>query len=222
MDADRLRLAEYKNMQFPKCKICRRLGVKLFLKGDKCGEQKCPIIRKPYPPGPQRKRRSRNFSEYKRELIAKQKLKNWYNLSERQFRNYVEEVLEKKGKMENAAARLIKKIENRFDNTIFRLGFGISRPHARQLVSHGHFLINGRPVNIASFQLKKGDKINVHPSSQKLPAFKEYAVKLKKHKLPLWLKLDIKSFEAEVIGDPSVEEASPPAEISTIFEYYSR
>ncbi len=211
-------------MQDNKCKICRRLGVKLFLKGEKCLSPKCPLIRKPYPPGMKRKRRrgGRDLSEYAKELREKQKLKNWYNLREKQFRNYVKEILNKRSKVEDASTLLIQKLESRFDNVIFRLGFSGSRPQARQMVSHGHFLINGKPVNIPACQLKKGDKVNVNLASQKKKVFSNMTPLLKKHQTPSWLKISPEKLEGEVIGKPSLEEVAPPAEISTIFEYYSR
>jgi len=209
-------------MQDSKCRICRRLGVKLFLKGEKCLSPKCPIVRRPYPPGQKRKRRLRALSEYGKELREKQRLKNWYNLEERQFKRYVKETLESRGKIEDAATFLIKKLESRFDNVIFRLGFASSRAQARQLVSHSHFLINGKPVNIPSYQLKKGDKITFHQTSQKKFIFKNLRAKLKKYQPPSWLSLNIKTLTGKVTAVPSLEEAAPPVEIPTIFEFYSR
>ena len=205
-----------------KCKICRRLGTKLFLKGEKCLSPKCPIVRKSYAPGQKRKRRFGALSEFGKELKEKQKLKNWYNLKEKQFRNYVRDVLKRRGKVEDSAALLIQKLESRFDNVVFRLGFAGSHKKSRQLVSHGHFLINGRKVNIPSYQLKKGDKISINPFSKEKKIFSNVAIALKKHQAPSWLKLDTEKLEGEVIGKPRLEEVAPPAEISTIFEYYSR
>lgn len=209
-------------MQNKKCRICRRLGVKLFLKGEKCLSPKCPMVKRPYPPGQKRKRRLRALSEYGKELREKQRLKNWYNLEERQFRKYVKEVLGSRGKIEDAATFLIKKLESRLDNIIFRLGFASSRTQARQLVNHGHFLIDGKPVNIPSYQLKKGDKITLHQTSQKKLIFKNLRAKLKKYQPPPWLSLNIKTLTGKVTALPSLEEVAPPAEITTIFEFYSR
>lgn len=205
-----------------KCRICRRLGAKLFLKGEKCLSPKCPIIRRPYPPGQKGKRRLRRISEYGKQLREKQKLKKWYNLRERQFKNYVKEVLESRRKVEDAPSLLIKKLESRLDNVIFRLGLVASRAHARQLVSHGHFLMNGKPVNIPSYQVKKGDKITLWPGSEKKNIFQNLQTKLKKHQLPSWLSFDIKNLTGEVVDSPTFEETSPPADISAIFEFYSR
>ncbi len=209
-------------MRNTSCKICRRLGEKLFLKGERCSSPKCALIKKPNPPGIKKKRRFTTPSEYGKELREKQKLKNWYNLKEQQFAKYVREILKKRGKIENASAVLIAKLESRFDNVIFRLGFASSRSQARQLVSHGHFLINGKAVNISAYQLKQGDKITIKPASRKKKNIEKLAVSLKKYQPPVWLKLDAENLQAEVIGAPTLIEAAPPAELSTIFEYYSR
>ncbi|MDP3990694.1 MAG: 30S ribosomal protein S4 [Candidatus Nealsonbacteria bacterium] len=202
------------------CKICRRLGSKLFLKGEKCLSPKCSLLKKPYPPGVKKKKRFKALSDYGKELKEKQKLKNWYNLKEGQFRRYVKDILERRNKVEDAVELLIQKLETRFDNVIFRLGLASSRSQARQLVSHRHFLINGKIVNIPSYHLKKGDKITIRPASKKL--LEKSAVSLKKYQPPVWLKINIQTLEGEVIGQPTFQESAPPAEISTIFEYYSR
>jgi len=209
-------------MKDKKCKICRRLGVKLFLKGERCLSQKCPIITKPYPPGEKGKKRTRQRSEYGKELSEKQKLKNWYNLKERQFRKYVKEVLEKRGKVEDAGALLIKKLENRLDNVVFRMGFTPSRVQARQIVNHGHFLVNEKKVNIPSYQVKKGDKISLRAGSRNKAIFQDLPTILKKHQVPSWIKINIEKLEGEIVGQPNLEEAASPAEISTIFEFYSK
>ena len=210
-------------MKKKKCKICRRAGTKLFLKGDRCLSPKCAMVRRPYPPGKKGKRRPSPLSEYGRQLREKQKLKNWYNLRERQFRKYVKEVLSSHKKTSaDSEEMLIKILESRLDNVVFVLGFASSRTQARQLVSHGHFLVNGRVVNIPSYQVKRGDVIALKPQSLKKNAFKDIMLKLKKQKIPSWLTLDLQKLEAKVIGEPSLKEASPPADISVIFEYYSR
>ena len=169
-----------------------------------------------------KKKRRTAISEYGKELREKQKLRNWYNLKERQFRKYVKEALGARGKVEDAAALFIKILESRLDNVVFRLGFVSSRPSARQLISHGHILVNDRLVNIASFSVKKGDKINIKPGSSKKNIFRNLPSVLKKHKPPSWLKLNAQNLEGKVVGVPNLEEAAPPAEISSIFEYYSR
>lgn len=198
------------------------MGTKLFLKGERCSSPKCAVIRKPDPPGPKRKGRFKQPSEYGKELQEKQKLKNWYNLRERQFAKYVKNILKRRSEVEDASGTLIQNLESRFDNVIFRLGFASSRIQARQFVSHGHFLINGKAVNKPSFELKKGDKVAVNPVARKKKNIEKAALSLKKYQPPAWLKLNPESLEAEVVGAPNLIEAAPPAELSTIFEFYSR
>ena len=205
-----------------KCKICRRQGAKLFLKGDRCSSPKCAMIRKPYVPGNKGKRRAKNISEYGKELKEKQKLRNWYNLEEKQFSNYVKEVLGKRSKEVDAATLLIRKLEKRLDNVVLRLGFAVSRVQARQLVSHRHFLVNKKIVDLPSYQVRKDDKITIRPTSVKKGVFQESLVTLKKHEAPAWLNLNVEKLEGQVLHEPTLEEASPPAEISIIFEYYSK
>jgi len=205
-----------------KCKICRRLGVKLFLKGERCLSPKCPMVKRPYPPGQKGKRRKGPPSEFGKESREKQKLKILYNLGEKQFKNYVKKVLERKGKVGDLSAFLIKILELRLDNIIFRLGFAYSRAEARQLVSHNFFLVNGKPVNLPSYQLKKGDVITVKPQKTKKVIFQNLKNLLKKYKTPSWLELDIEKLQGKVIDDPKLEEVAPPVEIPVIFEYYSR
>jgi small subunit ribosomal protein S4 len=201
-----------------KCKICRRAGVKLFLRGERCLSQKCAMIKKPYPPGQRAKKRMKAISEYGKELKEKQKLKNWYNLEENQFRNYVKKVLAAKSSSIDAGTRLISALENRLDNTVFRLGFAPSRRAARQMVSHGHFTVNGKSVNIPSYSVKEKDKIKI---AQK-ESFDKLVPVLKKYNPPSWLELKADSLEGKVISSPKLEEVSPPAELSSIFEFYSK
>ena len=211
-----------------KCKICRRAGIKLFLKGERCNSQKCAMIKRPYPPGMKGTRKTRGISEYGKELKEKQKLKNWYNLSETQFANYVKESLamsrrpSARSTNQDAASILIRKLENRLDNMVFRFGFASSRPLARQMISHGHFFVNGKPVNIPSLQTKQGDKIRIRPNSSKTKYFKDIIPELKKKQIVSWLKFNADKLEGEVVSSPVLEEIAPPVEISAAFEYYSR
>ncbi len=209
-------------MEKSKCKICRRLGVKLFLRSERCLSQKCAMVRKPYPPGPKAKKRKKILSEYGKDLREKQKLKNWYNLEEKQFRNYVKEILKARGRIADAGVSLVQTLESRLDNVIFRLGFAPSRRSARQMVSHRHFKINNKITNIPGYLVKKGDIISIHPSSFKKPNFQKLPSALKKYNPPSWLSLDIEKMEGKVIDEPNIEEAVPPAELSTIFEFYSK
>lgn len=210
-----------------KCKICRRLGVKLFLKGDRCLSQKCAMVKRAYPPGKKGKRRPKTLSEYGRELREKQKLRNWYNLRERQFRRCVKEILDThqkrgSGTAEDAPTLLIRAFESRLDNVIFRLGIAASRAQARQFISHGHFLVNGKKVKSPGYILKKGDKIGISSSGRKKSIFQGLPALLKNKQLPSWLSFSGETLEGKITGQPSLEEASPPAEISLIFEYYSK
>ncbi len=208
-------------MQDAKCKICRRIGQKLFLKGERCLSPKCPMIKRAYPPGFE-KRRRKTPSDYRKALSEKQKLRHWYGLSEHQFKKYVKETLAKRGKAEDISNELIKKLEKRLDNVIFRLGFAESRAHARQLVSHGFFLVNKKLVNIPSFKLKKEDVITIKEEKKKNPVFRDLPTLLKKKQVSSWLELNIEKLEGKFIGEPFLEEVLPPAEISVIFEFYSR
>jgi len=195
------------------------------------------MVKRPYPPGQKGKRRKGPPSEFGKESREKQKLKILYNLGEKQFKNYVKKVLERKGKVGDLSAFLIKILELRLDNIIFRLGFAYSRAEARQLVSHNFFLVNGKPVNLPSYQLKKGDVITVKPQKTKKVIFQNLKNLLKKYKTPSWLELDtqalakrgderssssIEKLQGKVIDDPKLEEVAPPVEIPVIFEYYSR
>jgi len=180
------------------------------------------MVKRPYPPGEKAKKRRGSLSEYGKELKEKQKLKNWYNLSEQQFSRYVMEVLNKRTKTEDAGALLIKKLENRLDNVVFQTGFAVSRIQARQLVSHGYFLINGRKINIPSYQIKKWDKISLHPKTSKKAIFNNIVSLLKKRKVPSWIKVNHEKLEVEIVGQANLEETIPPVEISSIFEFYSK
>jgi len=205
-----------------KCKICRRVGEKLFLRGERCLSPKCAIVKRAYPPGQKRKRRKGPLSEYGKELREKQKLRHWYNLEERQFKNYVNKILKKKGGVKDASGLFIKMLESRLDNVIFRLGFVLSRAKARQLVSHGFFLVNGKTMNFPAHQLKKGDVVKLKPEKSKKEIAKQFKNLVKKQTPPSWLKLNPEKLEAKVVGEPTPEEAAPPVEIAAIFEFYSR
>ena len=209
-------------MQTLKCKICRGVKTKLFLKAEKCLSPKCPMVVKPYAPGFQGKKRRKRSSEYGAQLIEKQKLKYWYGLSEKSLKQYVKEALSKRGRAGNTQTVLVQNLEKRLDNVIYRLGFVASRRTARQLVSHNHFLVNGKRVNIPSFRVEKGDKIALEESSRVKKIFQNLDINFKKSQRPVWLKLDAKKLEAVIMGEPSTEEVALPVEISHIFEFYSR
>ena len=210
-----------------KCKVCRRQGAKLFLRGERCFSPKCAMVKRPYAPGLKGKRRKRAPSEYAKELREKQKLKIWYGLGERQFKRYVKEILEKSRKRkesesEDTSITFIKRLESRLDNVAFRLGIVSSRALARQLVSHGYFKVNNRFVDIPSYRVKKGDVIQIRAEKLKKKVFQNLNSFLKKQKLPDWIELNPQTLEAKIISDPIVSPDSLPAEISSIFEFYSR
>lgn len=169
-----------------------------------------------------KKRRGGAASEYKKSLQEKQKMKRIYGLSEKQFKKYVKVALDKMQRVENVSEELVKSLEKRLDNVVLRLGFAKSQGHARQLVSHSYFLVNGKSVNIPSFQVKKGDIVTLKETKKKRPIFKDLSEKVKKAQNPYWLEVDKEKFEGKVIGEPSLQEVSLPVEISLIFEFYSR
>jgi len=180
------------------------------------------MIKRAYPPGFEKKRKSGAPSGYKRALIEKQKLRRWYGLSEHQFKRYVQEILARRGKIQDIANELIKKLEKRLDSVVFRLGLAKSRTQARQLVSHGYFLVNNKPVDIPSFELKKGNVITIKEGKKKKSIFREIIPQLKKKEMPSWLEIDKNTLTGKLKGEPLLAEVVPPAEISIIFEFYSR
>jgi small subunit ribosomal protein S4 len=206
-------------MKKPKCKICRRLGEKLFLKGDRCYSQNCAMVRKPYAPGQKGTRRKGRPSEYGKQLAEKQKIKRIYDLREAQFKKYIAKVF--KERSENASDRLINLLESRLDSVVFRLGFGNSRGQAKQMVSHGYFLVDGKSVDIPSYQVKKDEIISLKPSKEKKKIITELKEAKAKEKVS-WVDFDSEKMEGKMIHLPTLEEVSPPVNIQAIFEFYSR
>lgn len=225
MDRDRANQDVYKIMLSDKCKKCRRAGQKLFLKGEKCFSPKCTLTRKPYVPGifgkARGKHSKRGTSEYGIQLRQKQKIKFTYGLREKQFTNYVKEATKMTGG--DTAARIFELLESRLDNVIFRLGLSDSRAQARQIVSHGHIMINGRRLNIPSYRVKLGDKISVKPQSTSKIISQDIDIKLKKYNPPAWLQMDKATKTGEVAGKPAVgDESGVEENLNTIIEFYSR
>jgi small subunit ribosomal protein S4 len=177
---------------------------------------------KPQGQAPEKKKRRSQGSEYKKSLVEKQALKDLYGLSERQFKRYVKETLAKMGKVENVAEELIKRLEKRLDNVVFRMGFAKTRAHARQMVSHAYFLVNGKPVNIPSYQVQKDDVMALKETKKKKAMLKELPETSQKMQTHTWLQLDAKTLECKVIGEPSLLEVNPPVQIPLVFEFYSR
>lgn len=201
----------------PKCRLCRREGTKLFLRGDRCFSPKCALSRRPTLPG-QHGRFRRRMTLYALRLREKQKLKKIYGVREEQVRRYVEWAKEFKGVTGEA---LLRFLERRLDNVVYRAGFAVSRAQARQLVGHGHFLVNGRATNIPSYLAEEGDLIEVRPQSKdKLRAMlKDNA---DRRPVPSWLMRDLEGLRVQVVAEPNLEELEHAVDTSLIVEYYSR
>jgi small subunit ribosomal protein S4 len=207
----------------PVCKICRREGEKLFLKGQRCFSPKCPFERdRGYPPGEHGRMsrfRRRRTSDYLRQLREKQKARRIYGVLERQFRRYFREAERRTGL---TGENLLILLESRLDNVVYRLGFADSRAQARQLVQHGHFVVNGRRTNIPSYIVRPQDTIAVREASRKRTYFKERAQQLDEGAVLDWLSLDAGTMTARVLNSPAREDIAVPLEEQLIVEYYSR
>ena len=203
------------------CKLCRREGEKLFLKGNRCDGPKCSFERRSYPPGEHGQtvpRRGRG-DDFRRQLRAKQKVKRTYGVFEKQFRNYYLKAARQTG---IAGENLISFLERRLDNVVYRLGFATSRNQARQLVKHNHFTVNGKRVNIPSYIVKVGDVITPRERSQRLPTIQE-ALDYSQHRgTSEWLEIDKDKPEGRVQGAPVVEQIAMDLEMQLIIELYSR
>jgi len=195
------------------CKKCRTLGEKLFLKGEKCFTPKCPLLRKK-----EKRRRGSKFTPFKKQLLEKRRIKLYYGTSERQLKRFYEMALKKK---ESTPLMLAQLLESRLDSIIFRLGFATSKRMARQLVSHGHFLLNGRRCDIPSVILKPNDKISIREKSLKLKVFDGLKERLKKFTPPSYLELDKEKLEAKLVKAPQIEELNLPFDFQAIVESYS-
>lgn len=205
----------------PKCKICRRSGEKLFLKGDKCFTPKCIFEKRPTPPGkPISERKHRSMvTEYGVQLREKQKIRNTYGVSEKQFRGYVQKSAAEKG---SPVDHLFENLERRLDNVVYRLGFAINRTQARQMVSHGHFVIGKRKITIPSYQVSIGEVVTVREGSRVSPLFSAATEKLSKHAAPAWLSTDPVKLSAEVKGTPKYDKSALSFNVQSVIEFYSR
>jgi small subunit ribosomal protein S4 len=200
------------------CRLCRRENQKLFLKGDRCYTEKCSFERRGYPPGQHGQGRIK-FSEYGLQLREKQKIKRLYGLGEGQFRGTFEKASRLKGITGN---HLISLLERRFDNVVYRSGFANSRAEARQLVRHGHFIVNGKRVNIPSYVIEKGDLIEVRESSRTSPRIGIALDGAKRREIPQWVELDAASFKARVRDLPSRDDVTMPMQERMVVELYSK
>lgn len=202
------------------CRLCRREGAKLYLKGDRCYSDKCGIVKRAYAPGQHGQAQARKkTSEYGIQLREKQKARRIYGVLETQFRNYFEKAERQKGV---TGENLLRLLELRLDNVVYRLGFANSRVEARQLVRHSHFTVNGRKVNIPSFMVRIGEQIGISEKSKKSPKIAEIS-ELAAHKTaPAWLELDKDALVGKVVALPSREDIDVPIQEHLIVELYSR
>jgi small subunit ribosomal protein S4 len=203
----------------PSCKLCRREKQKLFLKGTKCFTEKCPVERKNYPPGQHGLSRRSKVSDYSLQLREKQKVKRTYGVLETQFRNYFELASKQKGR---TGENLVKLLERRLDNIIYRSGLAPSRKAARQLILHKHFRINGETVNIPSFLLRAGDTIQVKDKSKQVKVFHESMKRVKEDMLPGWLQVDKSALKGTLLSIPERIDIPFNANEQLIVELYSK
>jgi len=204
----------------PDCKLCRREGMKLYLKGERCLTKKCAIERRPYPPGQSGQGRRRKPSEFSLQLREKQKVRRIYGVLERQFSDLFKEAERLPGM---TGENLLQLLELRFDNVIYRMGFASSRDQARQLVNHGHFRVNGRKNNIPSMQLKPGDEITLDEGSEKTEFFQSGAAfDTQRAKAPQWVQVDQKAMAGRVVTAPQRTDVDAMVSEQLIVEHYSR
>lgn len=200
------------------CRICRREGEKLFLKGDRCITEKCAVERRKYPPG-QHGQGYRKLSDYGMQLREKQKVRNIYGLLERQFRRYFREAEKGKG---ITGEVLLQLLECRFDNIVYRMGFASDRRMARQLINHRHFLVNGKSVTLPSYEVKAGDMVSVKASSREIPEIVESLSKAEHKGIPQWIEVDMATMKGKVLRIPSRDEIQLPVQEQLIVELYSK
>jgi small subunit ribosomal protein S4 len=202
----------------PVCRICRRHGLKLFLKGERCFGPKCAVERRPFPPGEHGQRR-RKMSEYGAQLREKQKTRAIYGVLERQFRKHFADAERRPGM---TGANLLQILESRLDNVVYRLGFADSRAQARQLVLHGHFALNGRRTDIPSARVRAGDVISVHPGSRDNEYFQTVRETMTRKSVPRWLSVDPQELSGRVLALPNRDEIEVNVNEALVVEYYSR
>jgi len=203
-----------------KCKLCRRAGEKLFLKGDRCMSPKCAMVRRPYAPGVHGHNPSRGGSEFGRQLAMKQKIKRLYGVMERQFRHHFDEVRNIPG---ITGDQLLSRLERRLDNVVYRLGFAASRAQAKQLVSHKMFSVNGVRMNISSYEIHVGDLITLKTNKKAKVFFKNQEESLKAKKdVPHWISLDAENQTGKVVSMPTHEDVGVRVDAQMVVEYYSK
>ena len=205
----------------PVCRLCRREGEKLYLKGERCYSPKCAMERRAYAPGQhgQSRRFRRRETEYNMQLRQKQKARRFYGVLERQFRRYFREAERRSGL---PGDNLVIILETRLDNVVYRLGFADSRAQARQLVQHGHIDVNGRRTDVPSYLVEPGDVVSVHATSRRRPYFRDIRESLQDVIVPDWLSFNPEAMEGRVLALPSREALQVPFNEQLIVEYYSR
>jgi small subunit ribosomal protein S4 len=203
----------------PVCRLCRREGMKLFLKGERCYTDKCAIEKRNLPPGQHGKSRKAKLVGYGVQLREKQKVKRIYGVLENQFRRYFESAARHRGV---TGVMLLQALETRLDNVVYRLGFATSRPQARQLVRHGHFLINGKKVDIPSYAVKMGDEVRVREASAKSAVVAHAIDEVKGRGVPEWLQVDAANTLGRVLSIPTREQINLPVQEQLIVELYSK
>ncbi|MCR3921117.1 MAG: 30S ribosomal protein S4 [Firmicutes bacterium] len=203
----------------PVCRQCRREGLKLYLKGERCYTEKCGVERRAYAPGQHGQRRRSKTSEYGLQLREKQKARRVYGVLESQFRRYFQEADRRKG---ITGENLLQILESRFDNIVYRMGFALSRPEARQLVKHGHFAVNGKKVTIPSYQVRPGDEVTVREASRSKGRFKEIAELTRNQGTMEWVDVDRETLSGKVVRVPNRDEIDIPIAEHLIVELYSR
>ena len=203
----------------PVCRQCRREDTLLYLKGDRCFSQKCAYQRRPYPPGQHGQGRKRRPSDYGQQLREKQKVKRMYGLLEKQFRGYYFRAARMKGV---TGENLLSLLERRLDNVALRMGFGSTHAECRQLALHGHYLVNGKRVNIPSFLVKAGDVVEVRESSRKIGKISEALAKVDRSPRPAWLELDKDNFKGKITALPTRLDVAAEIDEQLIVELYSK
>lgn len=206
----------------PVCKLCRREGEKLFLKGERCYSPKCAIERRNYPPGQHGRasqwRRSRE-SDFGKQLRAKQKARRIYGILEKQFRRYYKQALKARGL---TGLAILQTLESRLDNVVYRMGYASSRSQARQMVSHGHFMVNGHRAKTPSMQINPGDQVQIREGSKKKTFFKELPDIAGERSAPEWIERDVKALTGTISRLPERAEIDANIDEQLIVEYYSR
>lgn len=203
----------------PVCRLCRREGMKLFLKGERCYTEKCAIEKRNFVPGQHGKARKAKMAGYGVQLREKQRVKRIYGVLENQFRRYFESAARQRG---ITGELLLQMLERRLDNVVYRLGFSTSRAQARQLVRHGHFSVNGRTVDIPSYQVREGDIVTVRDKSKKAPAVLHAMDEVKGRGIPEWLALQSEQMSGRIVSLPSRAQINLPVQEQLIVELYSK